>query len=252
MSAVLAKRQRWLYDAIVDVRPPAKPQQVLGGAAVPPELGLSVYRHAYLARLRDCVADDFAAVATVVGEDAFARLANAFIRAQPPVDSTLNAYGRFFPTWLATTRVPRRAQLVELAQLEWALVEAIHAALAPSLSGAELARVAPHAWARIRLKTAPSLQVLPCRFATNEVYEAYRKQRPLPQALRRTGGIAVLRLSNGLNRFALDAVETRVLRKIVAGKPLGEALAGLSARHLQNIQASFTQWVARGFFTALA
>lgn len=251
MSAVLAKRQRWLYDAIVDDSAPKFPQRMLGGAAVPAELGLAVYRHAYRARLRDCVADDFAAVAQELGDDAFTRVADAFIAAHPPVDSTLNAYGRFFAPWLAATRVAGHAHLAELARLEWALVEALHAPLDQALSGAELASVAPPVWGSITLHIAPSLRLLPLRYNTNARYEAFRTKRRCPPPRRVSGGVVVIRSRDGLQRFDLDAVETRVLKQLVAGATLGDALAGLSAKHTSTIQHTFARWVAHGFFTAL-
>ena len=251
MSAVLAKRQRWLYDAIVDDTAPKQPQRMLGGAAVPAELGLAVYRHAYRARLRDCVADDFAAVAQELGDDAFTRVADTFIAAHPPTDSTLNAYGRFFAPWLATTRIAGHARLAELARLEWALVEALHAPLAHAVSGAELASVAPHAWASMTLRIAPSLRLLPLRYNSNARYEAFRSKRRGPPPRRGSGGVVVIRSRDGLHRFDLDAVETRVLKQLVAGATLGDALAGLSAKHTSTIQHAFTRWVAHGFFTAL-
>jgi len=251
MSALLAKRQRWLYDAIVDDNAPKKPQRFLGGAAVPAELGLAVYRHAYRARLRDCVADDFTAVAQMLGERAFTRVADAFIAAHPPCDATLNAYGRFFAPWLATTRITGRVHLTELAQLEWALIEALHAPLARALSGADLAGIAPHAWTAITLRVAPSLRLIPLRYNTNAHYEAFRTKRPAPSVLRMSGGVVVMRQQDGLQRFVLDALEARVLGALVAGASLGDALGGLSARHTLTIQHAFTRWVAQGFFTAL-
>lgn len=251
MSAVLAKRQRWLYDAIVDDTAPKRPQRVLGGAVVPAELGLAVYRHAYRARLRECVADDFAAVAQDLGDRTFARAADAFIAAHPPMDSTLNAYGRFFAPWLASTHMAGNARLAELAHMEWALVEALHAPLAQGLSGADLASIAPDAWSTVTLCIAPSLRLLPLRYNTNARYEAFRIRRQLPPVRRISGGVVVMRTRDGLQRFDLDAVETRVLNHLVAGTTLADALAGLSARHALTIQHAFTRWVAHGFFTAL-
>lgn len=251
MSAVLAKRQRWLYDAIVDDAAPKRPQQVLGGAAVPAALGLAVYRHAYRARLRECVADDFAAVAHYLGDEAFTRVADAFIAAHPPVDSTLNAYGRFFAPWLATTRVAGHARLAELARLEWALVEALHAPLAKGVSDSDLAGIAPEAWSTITLRVAPSLRLLPLRYNTNARYEAFRTKRQPPPVQGRSDGVVVMRSRDGLQRFDLDVIETRVLHALARGETLGDALVGLSAKHTLTIQQAFTRWVAHGFFTAL-
>lgn len=252
MSTALATRQRWLYRAITADRGPARPTAMLGGTAVAPDIGLAVYRHAYRARLHEALADDFTAVARMVGEKTFARLVAAFIRAHPPQDATLNAYGRFFAPWLARARVARRAALVDLARVEWALVEALHAPLVDRLDGAALAAVPSHAWGRIRLRPAPSLRVLACRHDVDAVIEAVNRDQPLPTLRRRQGGIAVIRHPDGLRRVPLDAVETTVLTALVTGAPLAGALAHVAADHLPAIREAFTRWVAHGFFTALA
>jgi hypothetical protein len=214
--------------------------------------GLEVYRHAYRARLREALADDFTAVACVVGDAAFTRLVDAFIRAHPPQDATLNAYGRSFPAWLARARIARRGALVELARLEWALVEALHAPLAPAIDAAALAAVPPQAWGRVRLRPAPSLRVLACRHEVDAVLEAVRRQDTPPAFRRRSGGVAVLRGADGLRRIALDALEARVLGALVAGASLADALDRIAADRLPALRDAFTRWVAQGFFTALA
>ncbi len=250
--SMLARRQRWLYHAITAERAPSTCASVLGGTSVAPDIGVAVYRHAYRARLREALADDFTAVARVVGEDTFTRLVDGFIRVHPPRDATLNAYGRLFPSWLKRTRLARRAALSELAALEWALVEAVHAPTAPAVAATALAAIAPTAWGRVRLRAAPSLRVVECRHAIDVVLEAVRQEHTPPPFRRRAGGVAVLRRADGLRRITLDAWETRVLTALLAGKTLGTALARVPATHLPDLRDAFTRWVAQGFFTAIA
>lgn len=251
MSAVLAQRQRWLYRAITSARAPV-PDVVLGGTAVPPHIGLAVYRHAYRARLLEALSDDFSAVATVLGERGFARLVDRFTRAHPPQDATLNAYGRLFAPWLARARVVRRTPLAELARLEWALVEALHAPLATGVSGEALAAITPHAWGTIRLRPAPSLRVVVGRYNTDAVFTAVQRKQTPPSFSRQPGGVAIIRRAEGLRRVPLDALEARVLTTLIADATLADALAHIPARHLAAIRDSFTRWVAQGFFAALA
>jgi hypothetical protein len=251
MTTTLARRQRWLYGAITAGRVPARPGLHLGGAAVPAEIGLAVYRHAYRARLREALADDFTAVARVMGEDAFARLVDCFIRAHPPQDATLNAYGRFFAPWLARTRIRGRTALAELARLEWALIEALHAPLAAGLDGTALAGVASDRWGAVRLRPAPSLRVLPCRFSVNSTYEAVRRDLPPPALRRESGGVAVIRHVGGLRRTDLAHLETRVLLALINGATLATALSHLPADDLPAIHHASARWIAQGFFTAL-
>jgi hypothetical protein len=199
-------------------------------------------------------------VQQVVGEAAFVDLANAFINDVPPSASTLNRYGSTFPSWLQTAAqrlplpIPRRVHLRQLAYLEWALVEAIHAPLSTLISQRALAGLAPEAWATARLIPVPSLRVVRCTWSINATYAAYLRGRglrglvPQPQ----TGAVVVVRRAAGLRRHELGAVEARWLRAICAGAPLGRALAGLSPEQAPLVQAAFTHWLANGFFSHIS
>lgn len=258
MSAALARRQEWLFDAIISDAAPARIGRILGGAAVPADLGLEVYRHAYRSRLRDCLADDFSAVQQVVGEASFSMMADAYISEIPPSASTLNRYGSEFPAWLkeAVTRLPlrltQRTHLVQLAQLEWALVEAIHAASATTVTRSALTKLPPGGWADVRLTPVPSLQLVQCTWSINATYTAFltgRVARTTPQ--RQPGAVVVLRRPSGLRRHELNPVEARLLAKLCAGAPLGRALAGIDSEHAATVQAAFARWLAGGFFSGL-
>ncbi len=254
MSATLARRQEWLFAAITAADAPSRIGSILGGTAVDPAIGLEVYRFGYRARLRDCVIDDFPAVQHVIGEAAFAALADRYITDEPPRDATLNAYSSRFPQWLRTTaeRVPQRAHLVQLAALEWALVEALHAPTAPAIAKSALARLAPEVWPTTRLRVAPSLRIVPCTWAVNASYQTYRLQRPPTPAVRQRGAVVIVRRPAGLRRLELDHDECRLLQRLAGGLPLGRALAGVPAERSGMIQTAFARWLAHGLFIGLA
>jgi hypothetical protein len=251
MSAALARRQAWLLNAITEPEAPKRLGSVLGGAAVPSAIGLEVYRHAYRARLRDCLADDFSAVQFLLGAAAFAELADRFIADVPPHESTLNGYGAGFPDWLRTADdVRQRRRLLDLARLEWALVEAIHAPRGARLTVAALGRIAPDAWATTRLVPTPTLRLIRCTYAANADYEAYRAQRAIPAAVRRSNVVLVLRTARGLRRLSLEPAEGKLLIRLASGISLGRALAGVAPDDAGHIQSYFTRWLAEGLFAA--
>lgn len=248
MSATLARRQDWLLTAITADASPARLGRVLGGAAVPADIGLEVYRHAYRARLRECLADDFSAIQHLLGADAFAALADRYIAAVPPQDSTLNAYGSRFPAWVRTQRVA--THVAQLADLEWALVAAIHAAYVPAITRSALAKLPPGGWAAVRLVPVPSLRLVRCTWAVNALYEAYRTGRHVAPK-RHAGAVVVVRRASGLRRIELAAAEARLLGRLISGAPLGQALAGVSADQAQSVQVAFAAWLAAGFFSGI-
>ncbi len=260
MSVALLRQQAWLFAAITEDQAPAHIGRVLGGAAVPAAIGLEVYRHAYRARLRDCLADDFSAVQQVLGEATFAAVANAYISELPPTASTLNRYGAAFPTWMqgAAMRlaVVRRVHVVQLAHLEWALVDAIHAPSSTIVTRGALAKLAPADWVSARLTPVPSLRLVRCTWSINATYAAYLTGRSadltqlIPQ--RQRGAVAIVRRASGLRRHELGLVESRLLAALCAGTPLGRALAGIAAEEAPTVQAAFAHWLASGFFSHIS
>lgn len=262
MSATLARRQAWMFDAITSDTAPPRIDRILGGAAVSADIGLEVYRHAFRARLRDCLADDFSAVQQLVGEASFAVMADAYVSEIPPSASTLNRYGSQFPAWLRAAaarlnsrlqlRLVQRTHLIELAHLEWALVESIHAASATTITRSALAKLPPGGWAEIRLTPVPSLRLVRCTWSINATYAAFltgRIARTTPQ--RQSGAVVVLRRPAGLRRHELNAIEARLLTKLCAGASLGTALAGIAPEHAATVQAACARWLASGFFSGL-
>jgi hypothetical protein len=251
MSAALAHRQAWLLGAITAEIAPARLGAVLGRAAIAPSIGLEVYRHAYRARLRECVADDFPAVELILGNDAFATLADHYVTELPPQASTLNAYSKAFPGWLRRQRLRQSSYLAQVADLEWALITAIHAPLAAPLALTALQQLDQDGWATARLVAIPSLRLIRHTWAINDAYNAYRSGKTLPDASRQSGAVAVFRRARGLQRLELDPLQNRILSRLIRGQRLATALADLDASAAGTIQASFQTWFAAGLFSAL-
>ena len=145
----------------------------------------------------------------------------------------------------------RLVHVRQLAHLEWALVEAIHAPLSAQISRRALAGLAPEDWVKARLVPVPTLRVVRCTWSINATYAAYLRGRGVRELVpqRQTGAVVVVRRTAGLRRHELGAVEARWLSAICAGAPLGRALAGISPEQAPLVQAAFTNWLANGFFS---
>ncbi len=252
MKAALARTQRWLVEAISDGKAPARIAPVLAGSQVPARVGLGVYRHAYRARLVECLADDFSAVKSLLGDTAFETLAQAVIAAHPPRDATLNRYGRWMVRHLRThpMAVPQSRPVLELARLEWALVEAIHSATAEGLTPAQLGEVPADAWDAVTLMPQPSLRVLPVRFAVNESYRQALRGVQVTAPAAGPGAIVVWRNRDGLQRHVLPPAEGRLLAALIRGTSLGEALDRCRLAP-EQVQAALGMWIASGWFCGL-
>jgi hypothetical protein len=244
--------QRWLVQAISASRTPAAGRR-LGGATVDPDIGLGIYRHAYCARLRECLADDFPVLAGLMGSDAFQELADVVVSRLPPQAATLNRYGRrLVQLLMREPQVTRFGKVAsDLARLEWALVEAIHARAEPSITAEDLGRIAPVAWPTVRFRPVASLRRVASSWAIDTcVRQHFRKQPITIPDDRQSGTVVVVRNSEGLQRRVMEPRAARFLARLVRGRPFGEAVSipGFSP---EALQAACATCISGGFFAAL-
>ncbi len=245
MIARLAIAQGWLVRAIAAANAPvAEPR--LAGIAISAEQGLAIYRHAYRARLEECLADDFPALRSLLGEDAFSTLARRVIAEHPPGESTLNRYGR------RLVRVLRREPglACDLARLEWALVEAVHAPLAAPLDATSLAVLPAEAWAPLRLQPAPTLRVVVSRWAVDACYRQHLRGETVTAPPTGGQGVLVLRGRDGMRRLAVSPGAARLVGALARGRPLAAALASCRLPPVA-VQQALGEACAAGCFTSI-
>lgn len=121
---------------------------------------MAVYRNNVVSSLTRSLAARFAAVNRLVGEEFFAAMARVFIEANPPVSPALLDYGEEFIDFLSA--FPPAASLPYLpnvAQLEWLIARAYHAADAAPVGAARLAALGEDALGA-RLGLHPSVGCL--------------------------------------------------------------------------------------------
>jgi hypothetical protein len=145
----------------------------------------------------------------------------------------------------------------DLARLEWAMVEVIHA---PSVSGLDVSTVSTlpaERWQTARLTPSPTLRLLRFDFPVNEYFQAFRdgNEPELPE--RRTTSTVVNRRGLPVVRMDLEPVAALLLEDLIAGSPLDSAIAELERRGrdvpdlAEKLPAWLGAWVANGFFAAL-
>src|SRR5688500_13475425 len=128
---------------------------------------LEIYNTGYFGRLVECLTDDYSALAHLLGEERFDALARAYIDAFPSRSPSLNAYGARMAEFCGTLSEPWAPIAVDLARLEWALVEVIHAPSSPSLTTGALAAIPSTRWQTARLIPSPTLRLLCCDHPVN-------------------------------------------------------------------------------------
>ncbi len=221
---------------------------------------LGVYHYAYRARLVECLIDDYPGLNYAIGEDAFDALAGAYIVRHPSRHPSLNGYGQHLASFVRDEYVTEAFSTSfahDLARLEWALVEVLHAAAAPTLSLEALQAVPPTQWAGARLPKADTLRLLRFTHPVNAFFQAFRHDKSPTIPSPEPSVTAVYRHGWTLWRMDLTPAMARVLEALFAGATLGEALGKIETDESdeasveeasRNVMAWFREWVSGGFF----
>jgi hypothetical protein len=268
----LREQQRWFATVSThpdDVSSGAEHASRTLGRAVTPEQWLTagpslsaaerleIYHAGYFGRLVECLADDYRALAHFLGEEGFSDLARAYIRKFPSRSPSLNAYGAEMAAFCRSRSEPWAMFAAELARLEWALVEVIHAPAAQGLAPDTLAKITPDRWQTARLIPSPSLRLLTFDYPANEYLQAFLEDAAPELPERRASATAVFRQGLSLQRMDLEPEAAMLLEDLVLGCPLDSAIAEVSRRShdvadvAQRLPAWLGSWVANGFFAAI-
>ena len=255
----LREIQTWMVGAITgaEVEAIAPERVVTPSARMTAKERLDVYRFAYKARLVECLADDYKVVSQLLGEDAFEALAHAYIDRFPSTSPNLNAYGRRMSAFIRESRLAS-AFASELASLEWAIVEVIHAPSSPPLDLTELASLPPDAWATARLVKSEAVRLFRFEHPVNAFFQsAMNDAMPAEEPAPAPSFVVVYRNDATVWRMDLSAAMTRVLGPLLEGATIGEALGALEAHGdpaeiedaSRSLSTWFGEWARAGLFT---
>ena len=211
---------------------------------VPPDR-LDIYRNTFVTGVTKALRLSYPAVHRLVGDDFFAAAAEIFIARNPPRAAHLDQYGAEFPEFLEQfPPAAALAYLPDVARLEWAVTQAIHALDREALALSQLAALAPQDQGRVRFAPHPSIGLLRVSYPADLIWRAVLDcddaalaaldLHPAPVRL------LVQRLPAGVEVIRLDESEWRFAAALCAGQPLQAALdeatgidaAALLARHL--------------------
>jgi hypothetical protein len=106
------------------------------------------------------------------------------------------------------------------------------------------------------MRPIAAFRLLPFKHAVVPNLVAYHKDRPSPGPRRRASWVALYRRDYSVLRLELSRAEHDLLRDLVDGAPLGEALASAAGRQKSSRQQAqvfrwFRTWIAEGLFTAI-
>ena len=148
--------------------------------------GLKVYANNAMHALVSALNATFPAVQRTLGEPSFTSVAIGYARRHPSSrDALLIWYGRQFPRFLGTLKVAEAPYLADLARLEFAWLEAYHAAEAEPLPAAHLASLTPEQLVAARLFPHPSVRLLRSSWAIESIWRDARNAPGTPGGMER-------------------------------------------------------------------
>jgi hypothetical protein len=156
-------------DAVLDAR--VAHLGIAGDARLSAAARVRIYAEMYFVRLRDALAHDYAALARALGADAFDALARRYLAAHPSDRPSLRDLGRHLPGFARHEPDPLPVWQAELAQLEWAMIEAFDATDQPTLDEARLRALQPEQWPTLVVEPVASLALLACTTPADAVRE---------------------------------------------------------------------------------
>lgn len=227
-----------------------------GPGGLAPARGLAIYVHAYSARLREALANDHAALAGLLGDDAWAELCTAYIAAHPSRFASLRFFGDGLPGFLSTHEAYASTPLLaELAGFERALLDSFDAADAVPAAWDGLAAIPPSLWASLRPAFVPSLGRLATRHGAVEAWRALR-QGTAPELAPARADWALWRDADLVTRFrSLAGDEAALLDHFLAGGDFAGGCELLQHWHdadaVPRTALAFLQgWCADGWIAA--
>jgi len=269
----LERLQRWMQEVVVHpgvidealASPEAEkeiPSEELADVVLPshslsPAERVGVYHGMYLMRMGEALATDYPVIKHYLGDEDFDELVRDYVGRYPSRSYTLNRLGDYLPKFLADR--PDWSQdgfLADLARLELAMTGVFDEEETPVLSGEDLESVPPGDWERARLRPIAALRMLELEHVVVPHLTAYHRERSCPKPTKRPSWVAVYRRGYSVLRLELSRAEHGLLRDLVDGTPLGEALAtaiagGRSAHQQARVFRWFRTWIREGMFAAV-
>ena len=235
------------------------------GPSLDPRQRLEIYRFGYRARLVECLDDDYPMLARTLGAAAFERLAHQYIERFPSRSPSLNAFGRRMSELCRVADLGEHDALrpffAELAALEWALVEIIHAKEPPPFDSAALKAIPVERWSTARLMRSDAVRVLHFEYPVNAYYQACRTGDELPRLPSPSpSATAVYRRGWKLWRMDLTPAMARVVDALLDGITIEESLGRIGvdesdpaalAEAERSVMVWFSEWMQGGFFAGI-
>lgn len=216
---------------------------------IDPALRLDIYRSTFLSTLVKALRLSYPAVERLTGAEFFEGAARRFIENDPPRSAHLDDYGAGFADFLSGfAPAASLPYLADVARLEWAVTQALHAKDAAPLDLARLSALGEASLARLVFTPHPSVRFLCADFPADSIWRAVLSgDNAALAALDLADGpvwLMVCRVADEVEVARLTEAEWRFASQLSAGERLDSVLASLPA----DATALLARCLAQGMF----
>jgi len=256
-----------LFQAAVMAEKTAFLAEIDGGGKIPPARRLHIYQHAYKARLRDVLAEDFPVLHGMLGDEAFDELCQRYIVAYPSSHSSLRYFGQNLEKFV-TGESPYNTQVVigEMARFEWNFHDVFDAPDHAAITIEDVGALVPAVWTTLRFEFHPSLHIAPYDWNVLAVWSSVQEENTpstnsetvpdiMPEVLNETTYAIQWRQDLRSYFRSLAPDEARALLMAMDNKAFPEICEGLAFEHADNAPVRAAEllrnWVTEGLISSL-
>lgn len=201
----------------------------------------NVYRNNSAVSLTEAVRDTFPVVAELVGNEFFRAMARAYVSEHIPSSPVLIHYGGTFPPFIEQFEPARRLPyLADVARVEWAWLQAYHAADSDHISAASLESFDPVEIDNIQLSLHPSVHLIRSAWPVLSLWSAHQLSDAGQRgdALQQIAPIGecglIMRPGVDVEVRLLDEATFNLLAAFAGGATLGEAMIALDEASVEQ------------------
>lgn len=233
----------------------ATPAGLVGPDGVTAPKRFNVYRNNVIVSLGEALEQTFPAIRNLLGDDYFKALARAFVVEHPPKSPVLIWYGSEFADFIETfPPLGGYPYLADVARVEWAWVQAYHAADAAPLDPAALGAVDPEMIGAVKFEKHPAAAVIASRWPVRDLARANRfdPDADVTIDLNAPQSVVITRPEFDVELLQLRPGGDVFVKALLSGAALGEAAAQAAENNAEySLSDCLSDCLSIGVFTDL-
>ncbi|UTW11877.1 HvfC/BufC N-terminal domain-containing protein [Marinobacterium rhizophilum] len=217
---------------------------------------LQIYRNNFSISLEEALAADYPVLKRLVGTEFFQFLADHYLRAHPSRCGDLLQFGDRMPAFIAGFKpAAGLAYLSDVARLEWACHEVVHAPDNETVDIQTLALMSSGKLAQLHFRLGPACRLVDSIFPIYHIWQCNQAEIEDPQAIHLNSGaetVLVIRPQLRVQLWSLQPGASLLLQQLAQGAPLGHAVEQvLAGDPTFDLQPLVSHYLAAGVLVPL-